>query len=195
MKKDYYKILEIDRNASDEIIEKAYRTLAKKYHPDLQTGTSQKTYEEKLKEINEAYEVLSDEYKKSVYDEELKKSTISEEEVQRLINENRILKERLQQIEQVEQIKQMEEIQRVQNIQQMYKEYNPKVERRNYEINLKNKIKYYIRIAIAILILILGFLVIYQIPIVKNFCHTIYEENIFVKAIIDTFVKTFKAGF
>ena len=68
MRKDYYKILEIDKNASEEIIEKAYRTLAKKYHPDLQNGVRQKEYEEKLKEINEAYEVLSNTYRKSVYD-------------------------------------------------------------------------------------------------------------------------------
>ncbi len=64
--KDYYDILGVKRNASDEEIKKAYRNLAKKYHPDLHPGN--KTYEAKIKEINEAYGVLSDPKKKSDYD-------------------------------------------------------------------------------------------------------------------------------
>jgi len=57
--KDYYKILGIDKNATQEEIKKAYRKLAKKYHPDSNPGD--KKAEEKFKEINEAYEVLGDE--------------------------------------------------------------------------------------------------------------------------------------
>ncbi len=65
-KKDYYEILGIDRNATDEDIKKAYRKLAKKYHPDLNPGD--KAAEAKFKEINEAYEVLSDPKKREQYD-------------------------------------------------------------------------------------------------------------------------------
>lgn len=64
--KDYYKILDVDKSASKEDIKKAYRKLAKKYHPDANPGD--KTVEEKFKDINEAYEVLSDETKKNQYD-------------------------------------------------------------------------------------------------------------------------------
>lgn len=64
--KDYYKILGVDRNASQEEIKKAYRKLAKKYHPDSNPGD--KNAEEKFKEINEAYEVLGDEEKRKKYD-------------------------------------------------------------------------------------------------------------------------------
>ena len=64
--KDYYKILGIDKKASDAEIKKAFRTLAKKYHPDLHQGD--KANEEKFKEINEAYEVLSDKEKRQKYD-------------------------------------------------------------------------------------------------------------------------------
>ncbi|MFQ3573122.1 MAG: molecular chaperone DnaJ [Thermodesulfovibrionales bacterium] len=64
--KDYYKILGVDKNASEEEIKKAFRKLARKYHPDLNPGN--KSAEEKFKEINEAYAVLSDSKKRAEYD-------------------------------------------------------------------------------------------------------------------------------
>jgi curved DNA-binding protein len=64
--KDYYALLEIKRTATPEEIKKAYRHLAKKYHPDSNIGSIEA--EEKIKEVNEAYEVLSDELKKKKYD-------------------------------------------------------------------------------------------------------------------------------
>jgi curved DNA-binding protein len=64
--KDYYKTLGIDRKASEEDIRKAYRDLAKKYHPDRNPDNKQA--EERFKEINEAYQVLSDPEKRKVYD-------------------------------------------------------------------------------------------------------------------------------
>jgi len=65
--KDYYKTLGVDRNASEEDIKRAYRKLALQYHPDRNPGDS--TAEEKFKEINEAYQVLSDSEKRSRYDQ------------------------------------------------------------------------------------------------------------------------------
>ena len=68
-KRDYYDILGVDRNASDDDLKKAYRKQARQHHPDLQTGDSQKKVaEEKFKEINEAYETLSDQDKRKRYD-------------------------------------------------------------------------------------------------------------------------------
>lgn len=64
--KDYYKILGVDRKASEEDIRKAYRKLAKQYHPDYNPDNKQA--EERFKEINEAYEVLSDAKKRAYYD-------------------------------------------------------------------------------------------------------------------------------
>ena len=66
-KRDYYEVLGVDRSASEDQIKKAYRQQAKKYHPDLNPGD--KTAEEKFKEVNEAYEVLSDSEKKAKYDQ------------------------------------------------------------------------------------------------------------------------------
>jgi DnaJ-class molecular chaperone len=64
--KDYYSILGVDKNASREQIQKAYRKLARKYHPDV--NPNDKTAEDKFKEINEANEVLSDPEKRKKYD-------------------------------------------------------------------------------------------------------------------------------
>lgn len=65
--KDYYQILEISKNATQEEIKKAYRKLAIKYHPDKNPGD--KSAEEKFKEISKAYEVLSDPNKRAQYDQ------------------------------------------------------------------------------------------------------------------------------
>ena len=65
-KRDFYEVLGIDKGADDAAIKKAYRSMAKKYHPDLNPGD--KNAEEKFKEVNEAYEVLSDPQKKAAYD-------------------------------------------------------------------------------------------------------------------------------
>lgn len=71
--KNYYEILEVNKKASKEVIEKAYKVLAKKYHPDRHTGVKKEFANKKIKEINEAYEVLSDEFLKEQYDAELEK--------------------------------------------------------------------------------------------------------------------------
>ncbi len=67
MAKNYYETLGVEKNASDEEIKSAYRKMAKKYHPDLNKDNPQAA--EKFKEVNEAYECLSDKQKRSNYDQ------------------------------------------------------------------------------------------------------------------------------
>lgn len=69
--KTLYEILEVSENASQEIIEKAYRVLAKKYHPDLQPQEKKQDAEQKMKMLNEAYSILSNTIKRKSYDEKL----------------------------------------------------------------------------------------------------------------------------
>ena len=66
-KRDFYEVLGVDRNADDAALKRAYRKLAKKYHPDSHPGD--KAAEEKFKEASEAYAILSDPDKRRQYDQ------------------------------------------------------------------------------------------------------------------------------
>lgn len=71
--KNYYELLEVNPKASKEIIEKAYRVLVKKYHPDLYQGDEKLIAQKKVQELNEAYHVLSDNFLREQYDIELER--------------------------------------------------------------------------------------------------------------------------
>lgn len=93
MKKNYYELLEVDKNASPEIIEKAYKVLAKKHHPDLQPDDKKSESEEIFKSISEAYETLSDENKRIEYNSTLEASDTFNDELENLKYENSYLKD------------------------------------------------------------------------------------------------------
>ena len=95
MEQNYYEILEVNKNASPEIIEKAYKILVKKYHPDLQQDENKNKYEEKIKKINEAYDILSDPEKRKKYDLNLTNTEISINDYNSLYQENINLKNNL----------------------------------------------------------------------------------------------------
>ena len=68
-KRDYYDILGLPKNATEDDIKKAYRKLAMKHHPDRNQGDGAKASEEKFKEAKEAYEILSEPQKRAAYDQ------------------------------------------------------------------------------------------------------------------------------
>jgi len=100
---NYYEILEVSPNASKEIIDKAYKTLAKRYHPDANSVEKKQWAEERFKKINEAYEIISNKEKREEYDRELEsqrnQQLIQSEDLKRsyekLYEENQILKNQL----------------------------------------------------------------------------------------------------
>lgn len=200
--KNYYEILEVDKNASEEIIEKAYRTLAKRYHPDLQDGEMKKENEEKMKAINEAYDVLSNDFKRKQYDEGLEKETISIEEYNRVLQENNILRQQLNNVVTQRDEGSINNMGRVLNEQinrarqQAYQDaYVEDMKNRGYRVKYKHDFKYYLKLVGVILATALIMFLIYQIPFVKRFFQNLYEENVIFQAIVDVIVNTFKTGF
>lgn len=91
--KNYYDELEVSKTASKEVIQKVYKVLAKKYHPDTTNEVDKQLAEEKFKAISEAYEILSDDEKRKSYDLELENSnpTISYEDYLSVVNERNTL--------------------------------------------------------------------------------------------------------
>lgn len=91
--KNYYQVLEVNENASPEVIEKAYKVLAKKYHPD--SWPSEKSYwaEDRFKEITEAYQTLSNTELRKSYDMQIGINNSFESKYTDLYNENEKLKQ------------------------------------------------------------------------------------------------------
>lgn len=207
MEKNYYDILQVNKNASPEIIEKAYKVLAKKYHPDLQEEENKKQSEEFLKEINEAYEVLSNSEKKNNYDNLLKEkeklenkqkfqqqnnsnnsgnhqntytSNISKDE---LLRRQEIIQKQQQYNKQVtEQLKHEQELNYQEQLQYARQKayhdaYIQDLKKRGYKVRYKKSFKDYINGFIALAITILILFLIYQIPFVKNYFWNLYNEN------------------
>ena len=222
MEKNYYEILEVNKNASPEIIEKAYKTLAKKYHPDLQSEENKQKGEEIFKQINEAYEVLSNSEKRKQYDITLEEKNPLNEQIEELYNENIDLKQQIYNMkknnnsynikqydrEKVSQNnysntnqneefeKRRREVEYYNNLNNTIKQayhdaYVQDLKNRGYKIRYKKTWRERIKDLIALIITILIFLAILQIPVVQQFFISIYEENPFVKMIVNAIINIF----
>ena len=218
MEQNYYEILEVNKNASPEIIEKAYKTLVKKYHPDLQQDEDKNKYEEKIKKINEAYDILSDPEKRKKYDLNLKNTEISINDYNSLYQENINLKNNLNILK--------EKLNYLNNIQNNYKKNNINQEysdnyytenfnnsnsknNKNYSennninyndinytnyfsnffVNIKNKHKDLFAFFITILIIIFIFFILWHIPFTKNYLIKLYNENSILQFFINLFFR------
>ena len=99
--KNYYEILEVNNKASLEIIQKVFKLQVKKYHPDVVAKEDKLQAENKIKELNEAYDILSDINKRAKYDEELK-NAIEDTQKEKVLKEQvEYLKHQLQKKDQI----------------------------------------------------------------------------------------------
>ena len=178
-----YDILEVSRKASPEVINKAYKILAKRYHPDLKSGEEKLIAEEKMKQINEAYMILSDEQKRKEYDKKLEAQEKTETEVQEAQND--ISEEDLQFL----------------NWQKAYAALNKREQaklKKNYFRSLGYEVKhkwtkkdFLILFSITILIA-LTFTILWNIPKTHNWMMDLYNNNVPIKIIVNIIIGVFK---
>ena len=211
-----YEILEVSEKASNEVIEKAYKTLAKKYHPDLQqTAEDKKNAEKKMQKINEAYETLKDESKRSEYDRKLQEEKDNQVEYYQYNNmQQNIIKQKnydnntqtsaqqpnynlnnnyrsaaeWQQI--LSNLSPKDRDKLMKKIRRDAKEEYTKVaedyyRQQGYRIIHKTTPREYLARFITIIILIVIGIIIWFIPPTHNWLVKLYNENTILKIIVD----------
>ncbi len=194
MEKNYYEILEVDKHASQDIIKKAYNTLAKKYHPDLQPEEQKEKAQKQLQLINEAYEVLSKPEKREEYNKTLQKSTISQETYNSIFEENKKLKNIIYELE--NEIYNNNsfynnniDLNNSNSDNNYYNEEDSQINNYNSYNYSKSKIKYFLKNQLKNLIAILGTIfvlyILWHIPFIKK----IIEENYVFNIISQIFTK------
>lgn len=196
---NYYEILQVDKKASKEVIDKAFRVLAKKYHPDSQPEDKKQWAEDNFKKLNNAYEILSDSQKRAEYDNFLSKEKQNDnlensqliqnmKEVQSaLIEKNKILAELVDEL---------------QHKLQIYENYNtnyvpPTQKHVRYEPNYEydrpithekhHILKNFVSLLLTVFIVLVVFIVLWYIPFTHDFFVKIYENNKIIKYIVDLF--------
>ncbi len=196
-----YEILEVSEKASKEVIEKAYRVLAKKYHPDLQEESQKQEAERKMKQINEAYDILSNEEKRKQYDIELEQTKQEEKQINAQQYENNMQKENQniqspleyqasqEQIDYENRRTQMEyeNRQKIQN--EMNKAYHDAyytyLRRLGFKIKEPWTLKRVIDLLKVILILAIIIAILWFFPPTHRWIIEFYEGNTIVKTIVD----------
>ena len=207
---NYYEILEVSKNASKEVIEKAYRVLAKKYHPDLQKEENKAKAEQKMKLINEAYEILSDETRKKQYDikleEELKLQM--QEELNR-INSQRVRNQQNSNYEKIQKNSNYnsyqnqdpltkEEIRNIrredEKAQRKYQEQSERIYRNylrslGYHVKEKWSLRKTIKLLEVIGVIIIICIVLWFFPPTHKILVETYENNKIIRIIIEVILK------
>lgn len=202
--KDLYEILEVSPKASEEVIEKAYKVLAKKYHPDLQNTEAQKRQcEQKMKVLNEAYEILGDTEKRKQYDAQIKeKANVPTSNVPYQNTKTNTKSAKKQEGETPESIYDVygqiqyyrDTLKKQAKKQEQMQEQAQSAYQYAYEKYLKNlgfKVKkpWSWRRAMDLLkalgIMALIVLVLWIFPPTRNWMISFYEENIIIKALVD----------
>ena len=222
MKKTLYDILEVSEKASKEVIEKAYRVLAKKYHPDLQIDENKIKAESKMKEINEAYYLLSDELSRKKYDEKLasdrerekQEELEKQQEIYTNLNNNiynsknnsqtysqeninnkdlqRSMQEALKKEQENLRMQREAYAKRQAKMEQEYNNaYYKYLKSLGYKVKFKWTWKQYVMLFIIIAILIVIGLILWVIPPTHDWMLNLYNDNIFIKTIVNIFIGIF----
>ena len=182
-----YEILEVSEKASDEVMEKAYKVLAKRYHPDLQPPEKRKQAEEKMKQINDAYETLINKEKRQEYDAGL----------ERLRQREELKKQEVKVNDTYDQMKQQtkEEPTRYTR-KRTYAENSYENAVKMQKLYQKELWKYKLRkirdTAIAIGVILFIILLLWLFPPTHKWLVAFYQDNIAVKIIVDAIVSIFK---
>lgn len=205
-----YDILEVSRKASKEVIEKAYKTLAKKYHPDLQTEENKVHAEAMMKKINDAYEILSDDEKRSKYDRELEEKEEQERNnlnnnvnMNNVTSNNEYSEENNKNVDENdwrEQFSKLSKKQQEKLIKNIQKEANAEYRKlyvdyfRSLGFKIKHKWTFKDFLAIFILILILCFIIfiLWLIPPTHELLLELYESNLFIRIIVNITIGIFQ---
>lgn len=173
--KNYYDWLEVSPKASPEVIEKAYKALVIKYHPDLNSDNSVES-KEIMQNINEAYDVLSDSVKRAEYDKTLKTVGIIAKQGKQYTQEQE------QNLEHDQEYNQQIELAKKKAYHDAYIE---DLKNRGYKIRYKKSFKDYIRIVITVLVIFIVIWLLWKIPFIHNYITDLSNENKPLKIIVD----------
>lgn len=209
-----YEILEVSEKASKEVIDKAYHVLAKKYHPDLQKGEEKQNAEEKMKQINEAYEILGNEEKRKEYDSNLKEKREQEkiiEEQKRQEQINKYQQEKIQEQLQNEEYYKNEkqnineyantaENNNYQNVKKIQKEinrayanaYNNYLRSLGYKVKEPWTFKRFLELLKVLAILTIIILIIWFFPPTHKLLIEFYENNFIIKTMVNIISNIFQ---
>ena len=176
--KSYYEILEVSENASSEVIEKAYKTLAKKYHPDIQPRDKIFWAESKFKEITEAYNVLSDSNLRSQYNVKIGVGSDILKQYDSLYSENEKLKQEVDSLKvQNESHKYKEKERKKAERQEIRSQLNPKRYLKDIGTILYNETKKpkeerskdLKALILTIIIVAIIVFIFWKVPVLRNF--------------------------
>ena len=195
---NYYEILEVSQKASKEVIEKAYKALVKKYHPDLQPNNKKAEAEKKIKLINEAYDILSDDIKKESYDNKLYEYQARQQQQQQQSSQHsntNINNSYTKKSVSTDNNKLQDDL----KIKEYYNNYYKKAYNDAYIKNLKNMgytIRYkksfkqhlinFISAIIAISLLIIMLYALWHIPSTRKYFLDLYSNNYIIKLFVDS---------
>lgn len=215
---NFYEILEVSEKASSEVIDRAYRVLAKKYHPDLQVE-NKKESEEKMKQINEAYETLMNNEKREEYDKQLEQernknknvvgadtsaeqqrstrnpeASVEPKRYTRNVTEDEEINPNLKNMTEKEakielKIQRRNRIKLEREKRRRYLEaYDDYLISRGYRIRYRWTFKKVIQLILTIIITILVLYLLWLIPPIKKTLTELYIQNNIVKFIVDVII-------